>query len=296
MPSTSTTGQLANISLEMITRIRYTIEHDTPMMNVMGDYKLRPGEDTGIFPRVGQVNVRVLNEGEEMSNEQDFGLSTLSAQTNEIGGYIIVTDRLLSRTARSAGNLFTVAARQFGDAKSRKMNEDGVGLFSALNGGTDLGSAGIPFSAANAVSAYSIAKTNRMGEDIVFVHHPNAVARYGRDQGINANGVVRPIPAGFSANVARRGFWSGMNVLTAPLFQTGDITRDGSDDAIGAVFQRGEGGALAMLRSGVPKSYRDRLNRRRGFELGFVSEWLAFELDDTYGAPITCDAVNPTLV
>ena len=100
MPSTSITGVLANISKEMITTIRFTIEHDTPMMPLVGDYMLAQGEDTGIFPKVGQVNVRILNEGEEMSNEQDLGLTTLSAQTNEIGGYLILTTRLLSRTAR----------------------------------------------------------------------------------------------------------------------------------------------------------------------------------------------------
>ena len=291
MPSTSTTGQLANISLEMITRIRYTVEHSTPMLGLIGDYKLDPGEDTGIFPKVGQVNVRVLNEGEEMSNEQDLGLTTLSAQTNEIGGYIILTERLLSRTARSAGNLFSVTARQFGDAKSRLMNTDILGLFSALNGGTDLGSAGIPFSAANATAAVSIAKTNKFGGDLWMVHHPNAVMRLARDLSTIGTGQTRPLPEGYSASLLGKQ-WSGYKVWDVPVFETGDITRDASDDAIGAIADKE---ALAVLRSGVPKTYREMLNRRRAWELGFVSEWLAFELDDTKGAPITADAVNPTL-
>ena len=291
MPSTSTTGQLSNISMEMITRIRHTIEHSTPMLGLIGDYKLGKGEDTSIFPKVGQVNVRVLNEGEEMSNEQDLGLTTLSAQTNEIGGYIILTQRLLDRTAGSAGNLFTVVSKQFGDAKSRLMNTDILGLFSALNGGTDLGSAGIPFSATNATAAVSIAKSNKMGSDLWMVHHPNAVMRLARDLSTIGTGQTRPMPEGYSARLLGKQ-WSGYKIWDVPVFETGDITRDASDDAIGAIADRD---GLAILRSGVPKSYREYLNRRRAHELGFVSEWLAFELDDTMGAPITADAVNPTL-
>ena len=291
MPSISSTGQLANISLEMITQIRYQIEHNAPMVGLVSDYKLSPGEDTGIFPKVGQVNVRVLNEGEEMSNEQDMGLSTLSAQTNEVGGYIILTTRLLSRTARSAGNLFTVVGKQFGDAQARLMNTDILGLFSALNGGTDLGSAGIPFSATNATAAVSIAKSNRMGSDLSMVHHPNAVMRLARDLSTIGTGQTRPLPAGYSADILGKVF-SGLQVWDVPVFETGDITRDSSDDAIGAIFDRQ---ALAILRSGVPNNYREFLNRRRAYELGYVNEYIAFELDDTLGAPITADAVNPTL-
>ena len=291
MPSTSVTGQLANISLEMISRIRYTIEHNAPMVGLVSDFKLSPGEDTGIFPKVGQINVGVLNEGEEMSNEQDMGLSTLSAQTNEVGGYIILTTRLLNRTARSAGNLFSVVGKQFGDAKARLMNTDILGLFSALNGGTNLGTAGIPFSATNATAAVSIAKTQKMGSDLSMVHHPNSVMRLARDLSTIGTGQTRPLPAGYSAEMLSK-VWSGYRVWDVPVFETGDITRDSSEDAVGAIFDRE---AMAILRSGVPNNYREFKNRRRSWELGFVSEWIAFELDDTMGAPITADAVNPTL-
>ena len=291
MPSTSATGQLANISLEMISRIRYTIEHNAPKIGLVSDFKLSPGEDTGIFPKVDQVNIRVLNEGEEMSNEQDMGLSTLSAQTNEVGGYIILTTRLLNRTARSAGNLFSVVGRQFGDAKARLMNTDILGLFSALNGGTDLGSAGIPFSATNATAAVSIAKTQKMGSDLSMVHHPNSVMRLARDLSTVGTGQTRPLPAGYSSEMLSK-VWSGYRVWDVPVFETGDISRDASDDAVGAIFDKE---AMAVLRSGVPNNYREFKNRRRAWELGFVSEWIAFELDDTMGAPITADAANPSL-
>ena len=171
------------------------------------------------------------------------------------------------------------------------MNTDILGLFSALNGGTDLGSAGIPFSATNATAAVSIAKSGRMGSDLSMVHNPNAVMRLARDLSTIGTGQTRPLPAGYSADILGKVF-SGLQVWDVPVFETGDITRDSSDDAIGAIFDRQ---ALAILRSGVPNNYREFLNRRRAYELGYVNEYIAFELDDTLGAPITADAVNPTL-
>lgn len=291
MPQISVTGSLANISKEMIDIIRFTNEHNAVMAELVEKHKLDKGEDTGIFPKAGQVNVRVLNEGEEMSNEQDIGLSTLSVQTNEVGGFVLLSTRLLNRTASSAGSLFKVVARQFGDAQARLENTDLLGLFTSLNGGTDLGAAGILLSAANATSAVAVAKTNKYGSQLRFVHHPNAILRLARDLSTIGSGQLRPLPAGFSADVLEN-FWTGFRISTVPFFETGDITRDASDDAIGAIFDKG---AMGILKEAAPRSYREFHNRRRAWELGFISEYIAFELDDTKGAPVTCDAINPAL-
>lgn len=291
MPSISTTGQLQNISVEMIGKIRFTNEHNAPLVHMVEDHKMEKGHDTEIIPKVGQVNVRLLNEGEEMSDEEDMGLTTLSVSTNEVGGYIILSRKLLNRTARSAGNLFNTVARQFGEAQARLMNTDIATLFSSTNGGTDLGAAGIPFSAANATSAVSIAKSDKYGMDLFMVHHPNAVMRLARDLSTIGGGTTRPLPAGFSADLLGK-VWSGMKIWDVPVFETGDITRDTNDDAVGFI---GDKSCLGVLREVAPTSDRDWVALRRAWQLTFVSEYIAFEIDDTKGAPILCDAVNPTL-
>ena len=291
MPQISSTGVLANVAKEMISQIRFTNEHNAVMAELVEKHTLAKGEDTAIFPKAGQVNVRVLNEGEEMSNEQDIGLSTLSVQTNQVGGYIIISTRLLHRTAASAGSLFNVVAKQFGAAQARLENTDLLGMFAALNGGTDLGGAGFALSAANAVSAIARAKTDKYGDQLRFVHHPNAILRLSRDLSTVGSGQLRPIPEGFSKDVLEN-YWTGLRLSTVPFFETGDITRDGSDDAIGAIFDKS---ALGILKEAAPTSYREMVNRRFAWELGFKGEYIAFELDDTKGAPVTCDAINPAL-
>ena len=291
MASISTTGQLQNISMEMMARIRFTNEHNAPLVGLVEDHKMKPGHDTELIPKVGQFNLRQLNEAEEMTNEQDMQLSTLSVSTNEVGGYIILSKKLLRRTASSAGNLFNTVATQFGDASARLMNTDIISLFSATNGGTDLGSTGIPFSASNATSAVSIAKTQKMGNDLFMVHHPNAVMRLARDLSTIGGGTNRPLPAGFSADVLGK-VWSGLKVWDVPVFETGDIARDGSNDAIGFI---GDKSCLGVLREVAPTSDREEVKMRRAWRVMFVTEYIAFEIDDTKGAPITAAAANPTL-
>ena len=289
MPQISTTGSLAAIAKEMISQIRFTNEHNAVMAALVEKFNLSKGEDTAIFPKAGQLTMRVLNEGEEMSNEQDIGLTTLSVTTNQVGGYILLSTRLLQRTP--GGSMFTTVAKQFGDAGARLENTDVLGLFAALNGGTDLGAAGIFLTAANAVSAIAVAKTNKYGTNLRFVHHPNAILRLARDRSTVGAGQLRPIPAGFSADILEN-YWTGIRLSTVPFFETGDITRDASDDAVGAIFDKS---ALGVLKEAAPTSYREMRNRRWSWELGFKSEYIAFELDDTKGAPVTADAVNPVL-
>lgn len=291
MPTSSSTGSIANLAKEAIAVIRYTNEHNAVMAALVETHSLSKGEDTMVFPKAGQVNVRILNEGEDMSNEQDLGITTLTAVTNQVGGYVKLTRRAQRRTATSAGNLVRTVARQFGDAKARLENEDLVGLFAALNGGTDFGSAGIPFSAANAMAAISRAKTGKFGSQLRFVHHPNAIIRLARDLSSVGSGQTYPLPQGFSADILTN-VWTGIRLNQVPFFETGDITRDASDDAVGAIFDKS---ALGVLKEAAPRTHTSYLPLSDSDQLVFRWEWLAFEIDDTKGAPVTADAVNPTL-
>ena len=289
MPTVSNSGVLANISKEMIAIIRYTNEHNAVMAALVEMHNLAKGEDTALFPKVGQVNVRVLNEGEDMTDEQDLGLTTLSVQTNQVGGYIILTRKAQRRTSASAGTLTRIVARQFGDAEARLENEDLLGLFSALNGGTDLGAAGRELSAANASAIIAVAKTNKYGNQVRVVHHPNTILRLARDSSSFGSGIVRPLPDGFSKDVLDN-FYSGFRISTVPFFESGDITRDSSDDAIGAIFDKS---AMGVLKEAAPRSTTTYLSRRDADEIVFRREYIAFEIDDTKGAPVTMDAINP---
>ena len=121
------------------------------------------------------------------------------------------------------------------------------------------------------------------------VFHPNSILRMARDASTFGSGIIRPMGPGFSKDVLDN-FYSGMRISTVPFFETGDISRDGQDDAIGAIFDKS---ALGVLKEAAPRSTTTYLPRRDSDELVFRREYIAFEIDDSKGAPVTMDAIDP---
>tara|TARA_Y100000310_G_scaffold341686_1_gene441658 strand:+ start:3445 stop:4320 length:876 start_codon:yes stop_codon:yes gene_type:complete len=288
MAQISTTGQLENASKEIIDAVRYTAEHNAPVWGTARHFTLPKGHDTLVTPKVGQMTVRNLTEGEDMVDEEEIGMSTNSTTPGEVGGKIILSDKLLRQNMAVS---FQMVGKQLGDAMKRKREEDLIALFTALNGGTNFGAAGAEFSAANATSCVSTAKTDKMGEDMVIIHHPNAVMRLARDLSTVGSGQIRPLPEGFSARILGKAF-RGYQVWDVPVLETGNISRDSSDDAIGVIMEKN--GALATLQSLAPGMERERDASLRAWEVNFVSDYSVFELDDSLGAGLTYDAADPS--
>ena len=69
-----------------------------------------------------------------------------------------------------------------------------------------------------------------------------------------------------------------------PVYQDGNIDADASGDGIGAVFSRE---ALVYLESVGFNTEQQRDASLRGTEIVVTSDYGVFELDDTYGAPVT---------
>ena len=287
MAQTSTTGSLENASREMISSLRYTAEHNAPVYGAVTKYTLAKGEDTGIFPKVGQMEMSSLNEGQDIVDEEEIGMTTVSVTPGEVGAKVILTDKLLRQNV--AVNFQTIG-RQLGDAMKRKRETDLIDLFSSLNGGTSHGSAGTAFSVANISAVVGIAKADNYGDNLSIFQHPNAVLRLAKDLSTIGSGTIRPIPEGYSARLMEKAF-KGYQIWDVPVFETGNITRDSGDDAIGAIINYD---ALGVIQSKAPGVERERDASLRAWEVVMVSDYAAFELDDTRGAPLTYDAADIT--
>lgn len=286
---TSTTGQLENAAKEMIATARFSAEHSTPSMELIEHFKLATGHDTLVVPKVGRITLDTLAEGQDIVTEKDIGMTTISVSPGEVGGKVIITDKLLRQNSQ---DIWRIIGRQLGDGQSRRYEEDIVALFPALNGGTEFGTAGSAFSAQNAGRAISIAKTNRMGNNLRVVHHPNAIFRLGTDLRVIGSGTIAAIPKGFSEDRLAN-YWTGIKIGGVPFFETGIITRDANDDAEGAIFDKGALGILTQLE---PTRERQRDASLRAWELVIVSDFVAFEIDDTMGRGLLFDAVDPAVV
>jgi hypothetical protein len=287
MAQTATSGQLANAQKIIISNVIFTNEHNSPAMALTQQFKLGQGEKSVTVPKVGQFISRDLVDGLDITDEEDIGMTTIDLTATEVGGKIIVTDKLVRQSQPS---VFQMVGRQFGDGMARKMDTDVLALYTNLNGGVTLGLASKLMTAANWAGCIAFAKANNFGTTIYGVHHPNSVFNYVSNQAV-APSVLSPVPNGFTADLLTE-FYVGLKPLNGvPLFEDGNITEDASGDGIGVIADKG---ALATLTSKSPGTERERDASRRATEIVMVADYGVFELDDTKGAPITYDVSAPS--
>ena len=283
MAQTSTTGNLENAQKIIIAASRYTEEHNAPAMALIESFNLGKGEKQVTVPKVGQMSMSNLQDGVDIVDEEDIGMTTVDLTASEVGAKVILTDKLVKQ---SSDNVFSIVGRQLGDGMARKKDEDVVALYSGF--GTDLGSAGRTMSLANVSAAVAYAKGNKFGSQVYINHHPFAVWDVA-NTAVTAS-TTYPVPKGWTEDLLGN-FFSGLRPLNGvPIFEDGNISIDSSDDAIGVIADKS---ALAVLKSVDTRTERERDASLRATELVITADYGVFELDDSKGAALTLDAGTP---
>ena len=284
MAQTATTGNLENAQRIIIAAARYTEEHNAPAMALIESFNLPRGAKQVTVPKVGQMTMSDLTDGQDIIDEEEIGMTTVDLTASEVGAKIILTDKLVRQ---SAPNVMSIVGRQLGDGMARKKDTDVHALYSGLNGGTTLGAAATSMTLAFTAAAIAHAKANKFGSQLYILQHPNAV------YDIAATAVTSSqyaIPKGWSEDLLGN-FWSGIRPLNnVPIFEDGNLSVDASDDAIGVIAEKS---ALAVLKSVDTRTERQRDASLRATEVVLTADYGVFELDDSRGAPLTFDAAAP---
>ena len=283
MAQTSTTGNLENAQKIIIAASRYTEEHNAPAMALIESFNLGKGEKQVTVPKVGQMTMSNLQDGVDIVDEEDIGMTTVDLTASEVGAKVILTDKLVRQ---STDNVFSIVGRQLGDGMARKKDEDVVAMYSGF--GTALGSAGRSMSLANVSASVAYAKGNKFGSQVYINHHPFAVWDVA-NTAVTASSTY-PVPKGWTEDLLGN-FFSGLRPLNGvPIFEDGNISIDSSDDAIGVIADKS---ALAVLKSVDTRTERERDASLRATELVITADYGVFELDDSKGAALTLDAGTP---
>lgn len=285
MPQTATTGNLASAQRVTIAATRFTEEHNTPAMQLIEMMKLENGAKQVTVPKVGQMTMVDLVDGFDIVDEEEIGMTTVDLTSAEVGGKVILTDKLVRQSQPS---VFSIVGRQMGDGMARKEDTDVIALYSALNGGTTYGGASALLNASNFSGAIATAKGKTLNpfNPTYAVHHPQAVYDYVRSTtAIGSNNVW---PEDMNRSRLEK-FWSQRTFNGVALFEDGNIVSGAS--SIGVLAQKD---ALVVLRSMATRTERQRDASLRGTELVMTSDYGVFELDDTKGAPMTYLSTAPT--
>ena len=289
MAQTATTGNLENAQRIIISAARYTEEHNAPALALIEQFKLPKGAKQVTVPKVGQMTMSDLQDGVDIIDEEDIGMTTVDLTASEVGAKVILTDKLVRQ---SAPNVMSIIGRQLGEGMARKKDTDVIALYSALNGGSDLSADGRLMTPANVHAIISQAKANKYGSQVYILHHPNAVAQLSKGAVTVATGNAGAIAAGmgeitggWSADLLGN-FYSGLRPINnVAIFEDGNIDKvSGVDSGVGVIADKT---AMAALTSVDTRTERQRDASLRATEVVMTADYGVFELDDTRGAPIT---------
>lgn len=294
MPQTSLTTGLNAAQNTIIREARYTQEANTPSWQLIEKVQLPRGASTVKMPKVGTFEISDLQDGVDMTDGQDIGMTSVDLTATERGAKIIITDKLARQNGTT--DVFRIVGRQFGDAGARKQDRDVQALYSGLNGGTAYGAAGQSVTLAKWAAGIAGARgggasaTDSAGSEpfdpTYSVMHPHQAYEITRTA--TAIGATTPVNDMREEELLKRFFKINFNGVD--MFESKNIYVDSSGDAVGILAQRD---ALIGLTSVDWYTERERDASARGTEVNFVSDYGVFELDDAHGAPLLYDAGAP---
>jgi hypothetical protein len=135
---------------------------------------------------------------------------------------------------------------------------------------------------------------NKFPKPWAIVHNPWAVMNlvnsfFGYAGGTPGTGAGAALASDYSQELLKD-FYS-VSVGGVPIFHDGNLALDASNDAIGAILSKN---ALCYAESVEYNQETERDASLRATELVWSSDYGVFELDDSYGAPVTFNCVNAT--
>lgn len=272
----TTTTTLDDLFVNIVAQARFTAEEQSLMRNLVTMYNIEAQAGTTIqVPKYPAISAAALTEGTDMSSTT-VSTSSVSIAVGEVGAQVLLTDMAAMGAGDPASELGTV----LGNAIATKMDKDLIALFDGFS--TSLGATTTEMTAAYLFQAAATLRANKAPGRLVAVLHPYqtyALKANLTNTFANPNG-------GDLQNEAMRNGYVG-TIAGIDVFESANITVDGSGDAKGAVFAP-EALALAMKRDFRIEPQRDASNR--AWELNATAIYGVGELDDSYGVEMYFDA------
>ena len=272
--TTSTT--LDDLFSDIIAAARFTAEEESLMMGLVTMYNI--GDEAGKtiqVPKYPAVTAAALTEGTDMSSTT-VSTSSVDITVGEVGAQVVLTDL----AAMGAGNPAEELGTVLGNSIATKIDTDLIALFDGFS--TALGAAAQEITVADLFKAAATLRTNKAQGEIFAVVHPYQAYQLKANL---TNTFANP-NGGDAQNTAMVNAYVG-TIAGIDVYESANITIDGSDDAKGAVFSR-EALAIAMKRDFQIEAQRDA--SLRAFELNASAIYGVGELDDSYGVEMLFDA------
>jgi len=247
----TTTDALADSLPTVISQARQVREYEARMPNLVEKKTL--GRGMGLSwneVTMAQLTAQAITESTDLDNPQQLSDTLFTITPTVVGIETRITDRVAARISK---NSYAQTGSLAQHAVERKKDEDGL---TVLATGTTIAGAGVTLTSGHISASVARIGSNATepsrGSPIRFVGHGFQIKDI-QDEIVAGLGTYA-VPEGPTARIFRDGFRG--TLFGAGVFEDGNITIDGSDDASGGVFPQE---SIVMVQGRSPKVELKRL-------------------------------------
>lgn len=279
MANETTSTTISELYTEIVAEALFVASEQSIMRNLVRNYTIVGGGKSVEVPIYATVSAAAVAEATDLSNTA-VNPSSVTITASEVGIMTTLTDLARNSASRNvAGDI----GRLFGEAIARKMDSDLSALFTGFSTQKGPG-AGAELTIQDLFEAGTELRTNNAPGPYYGVFHPKQI--------FNVKKALTNTFAGTSnipdlGNEAMRAGFVGQ-IAGIQIFESSNISVDGSDDSIGGVFSQDALG-VAMMQDLKIESQRDA--SLRADEIVATAVYGVGELHDSYGVKLTADTL-----
>ena len=277
MANETTSSTISELYTEIVAEALFVASEQSIMRNLVRNYTIAGGGKSVEVPIYANVSAAAVNEATDLSNTA-INPTSVTITASEVGIMTTLTD--LARNSASR-NVAADIGRLFGEAIARKIDADLSALFSGFS--TEKGpGAGSEIVVQDLFEAAAELRTNNAPGPYYGVFHPKQI--------FNVKKTLTNTFVGRDTELSNEAMRTGFvgNIAGVQIFESSNISVDGSDDSVGGVFSQ-DALALAMMQDLKIESQRDA--SLRADELVATAVFGVSEIHDSYGVKITADTL-----
>ena len=276
MANETTSSTVSELYTEIVAEALFVAQEQSIMRGLVRNYTIAGGGKSVEVPIYSAVSAAAVNEATDLTNTA-VNPSSVTITATEKGVMTTLTDLARNSAPRNvAGDI----GRLFGEAIAKKMDQDLIALFDGFS--TSIGGAGTELTIDNIFKAVATLRQANVPMPYYGVFNPKVI--YNVKKSLTNTFVGRDTEL---SNEAMRSGFVG-NIAGIQIFESSNISVDGSDDSIAGVFSQDALG-LAMMQDLKIESQRDA--SLRADEIVATAVFGVGELHDSYGVKITADTL-----
>ena len=277
MANETTSSTISELYTEIVAEALFVASEQSIMRNLVRNYTIAGGGKSVEVPIYATVSDGAVSEASELSNTA-VNPTSVTITASEVGIMTTLTDLARNSAGRNvAGDI----GRLFGEAIARKVDADLSALFTGFS--TERGpGAGSELTVQDLFEASADLRTANAPAPYYGVFHPKQI--------FNVKKSLTNTFVGRDTELSNEAMRSGFvgNIAGIQIFESSNITVDGSDDSIGGVFSQ-DALALAMMQDLKLETQRDA--SLRADEIVATAVYGVSEIHDSYGVKLTADSL-----